>query len=356
MPVHTYKPDYTLPPGVTLKEILEDRGMSQAELAVRAGLTEKTINLIIKGTAPISYETASKFEMALGSPASYWNSREAQYRSALLNQEEKGRLAQMADWVKKFPFNEIVSRGYIEDTKDKGEMAHRLLAFFGVSSIEAWNEIWLKPQLQFRGSSAHDTRPEYVAAWVRMGEIAAADIYCSPYNATTFQSTIKELRGLTILPASEWMPKLTLSCANAGVAVCLVKEIPRAAVSGVAKWLSKDKAVIMLSLKYKKDDQFWFSLFHEVCHILKHSKKTVFYEYEKSNDPLEVEADQFARDLLIHPQHAGKLPFLKNKSQIRSFAAEIGVSPGIVVGRLQHDKLLHRSWCNDLKRTYKWAE
>lgn len=254
------------------------------------------------------------------------------------------------------PVRELEERGVIETTSDKGLLVHRVLSFFGVSSVNAWNEVWLKPQVQFRGSKAHDARPGFVAAWLRQGEIAASEVTCELYDAKAFRAAVRQIRSLTILPVQEAIDQAVELCRQAGVALVLVKEIPKASVSGAAKWASKDKAVIMLSLKFKTDDQFWFSFFHEAAHILLHSKKQVFIDDGVNGESEEeLEANHFARDILIPANHFRRLPLLKSKAEIRRFASDIGVSPGIVVGRLQREKFLPQSHCNDLKQKYQWG-
>jgi plasmid maintenance system antidote protein VapI len=356
MPTFAYTPDYAVPSGASLKEILESKEMPQAEFAVRMGMTEKTISQIINGTAPISYETASKLEMVLGVPAHFWNAREAQYRDALLREKEAERFQEEKEWLRHLPVAELVKRNFISATEDVALKVRQALAFFGVTSIEAWKEIWLHPQVQFRGAKAHERHPGYVAAWQRMGEIAAEQIKCKPYDAATFRKALGEIRKLTSLPASVWKPNLQALCAEAGVAVVLIREIHTARVSGITKWVSKDKALIILSLKYKTDDQVWFSFFHEAGHILKHAKKTIFYEDGiRKDDPLEMEANKFAQDILIPPEHAMTLPLLRSRAAIRDFAASIGISPGIVVGQMQHFNLIGPSAYWDLKIRYQWT-
>jgi len=354
---YTFEPDYAVPPGETLKELLESKGVSQAELAVRAGLTEKTISLIINGSAPISYDTAEKLELSLGVPARFWNTREAHYREALLKMGERERLEKELEWLKGIPVEALVGRRFITATAHKGELVREVLKFFKVSSIEAWNEVYIEPAVQFRGGKAHASKPGHVAAWMRMGEIAAERIQCRPYDEPKLREALKEIRQSMTQPASVWQKKMIELCAAAGVAVVFVKEIAGASVSGVTKWISKDKAMVAISLKYKRDDQFWFTFFHEVCHVLKHNKKTVFYEFgDQKENPQEQEADRFARDILIPPQSASTLPKLKSKANIQQFALEIGVPPGIVVGRLQHDGLCPMTYFHGLKKTYEWSK
>ena len=353
---HTFQPDYAIPPGTTLREVLETRGMSQADLAMRTGLTEKTISQIVNGAAPISYETAAKFELAVGVPARFWNSRESQFREALLREEEAKQLETAAVWLKQIPVRELIERKFIQPAATTAAQAREVLKFFQVSSTEAWDRVWREPQVQFRGAKAHASRPGYVAAWIRMGEVAAEKAVRAPYDAKKFRAALEAIRLLTTKPAAVWQPKLAELCAAAGVVVVFVPEIPRAGVSGVTKWLSSEKAMIILSLKYKRDDQFWFSFFHEACHVLRHGKKTIFYEMGDGKDtPEEQEADTFSSDFLIPVQSARQLPYLKSKAQIAAFASEIGIAAGIVVGRLQHDGLLPKAHCNDLKRVFVWS-
>lgn len=356
---HFFEPDYAVHPGATLREALEERELSQSDFATRTGLTEKTISQIINGVAPITYETAEKFELAIGIPASFWNNREANYRAALLRIEEAERLESEKAWLDEIPVSVLIERGYIQACDGVSALIREVLRFFQVSSVDAWREVWEKPQVQFRsGKKAHDAHPGYVAAWLRMGEIEAAKRECIPYDEHTFKKALAEIRNMTTLQASEWKPRIEKLCAAAGVAVIWMQELPKAGVSGITRWLSKDKALILLSLKYKRNDQVWFSFFHEACHVLKHGKKLVFYERGKlDDDAMEKEADDFAANILIPREHSAKLPFLRgSRSDIRTFAASIGIAPGIVVGRMQHDKIIPISYCNDLKVTFKWSD
>ena len=352
----TFEPDYNIPPGATLKEALEDRGLTQSDLCLRTGLAEKTVSQIINGIAPISYETAEKLEFATGIPATFWNQRELTYRQAIIRQVETSKLAANKEWLKEIPTKELIERDLLVSTKDKGDLVRQSLGFFGVSSVESWRKTWLNPQVQFRGKKSHDKHPGFVAAWLRIGELKAQLIDCEPFDAGEFRRSIKKAVSITLAPASDWPQKLRDICAPAGVAVVFVKEIPSAGVSGVTKWVTKDKAVIQVSLKFKTDDQLWFSFFHEAGHVLLHSKKQIFIEYGRSTESKEEEeANEFARNLLIPPEHSPRLHLLKRKSEIRQFAKSIGVSPGIVVGRLQHEGFLPRSYFNDLKRKLVWG-
>lgn len=316
---YTFQPDYAhaVPPGATLKETIGAKGMSQADLAVRSGLTEKTISLIINGSAPLTIDTANKLELVLGVPARFWNARELTYREALAQAEAAERSAEEVAWLKEIPTKELISRGYVTDHDNKIDLVRQCLKFFGVSSVETWRATWATPCYHFRGGEVQKRKPGYVAAWLRMGEIAASRIDCQPYSAARFREALKQIRSLTDKPASVWYPKMLELCAAAGVAVVFVKQISGASVSGATKWVSKSKALVMLSLKYTTDDHVWFSFFHEATHVLKHGKKTVFVEGDNgSQDEFEAEADKTARDTLIPPKSSESFTLYRRARQL----------------------------------------
>ena len=351
-----YEPDYAVAPGATLRELLDERGISQTSLAVRCDLAEKTVSQIINGVAPITYETADKLEMALGVPARFWNQRELAYREAATRIEATERLKGDIAWLEEIPVQELKKRGLIPDESDKASLVRLVLSFFGVSSVEAWRQAWGNPAAQYRGGAAKEKHPGYVAAWLRMGELQAEAVDTSRFDADEFRRALSELRTMTTMPASEWAVAMKERCAAAGVAVVFTKEIPTAAVSGATRWLTKDKALIQLSLKFKTTDQVWFTFFHEAGHILLHGKKQVFVEFGVNNSTDEErEANEFARDHLISPVHAARLPFLRNREQITTFAMSIGVERGIVLGRLQKEGFLYPSAFNDIKRHLDWV-
>lgn len=352
-----YTPDYVSPPGETLLEKLEELGMSQAELAQRMGRPQKTINEIIKGKAAITPETALQLERVLGISASFWINREKQYRQYLAQKAEAGRLSEQIGWLKRFPIKAMIQLGWIQVLDDKVEQVRELLKFFGIASPDQWEVLWGQSSAAFRKTPAFHSEPEAVSAWLRRGEIEAQHIPLQSYSDTAFRYTLSEVRHLTTEPPEVFCSKLVHLCATAGVAVVFVPTLPKVRISGATRWLTPDKALIQLSLRYKKDDQFWFTFFHEAAHILLHGKRDVFLEDDQS-DNKEQEANSFASRTLIPPTELAT--FLKTgrltKEEIRAFASRIGIAPGIAVGRLQHDSYLPYSHCNELKRTFIWAK
>ena len=352
---YEFEPDYAVPPGATLHEVMESLQMSQKELAQRTGLTEQTLTRIFKGDQPISYETANRLELVTGVPARMWNNLEAQYREHLAKQEERQRLEADKAWLKTIPIKELIERGHVEPDDDKVNLVRKVLAFFGVCSVQAWQEIWAAPAVAARRSCCFESRPGDAAAWIRQGELQAQQIECAPFDKTRFSAALEEIRTLTREESVVFEPRMKQLCANAGVAVALVREMKKVPWNGATKWLTPNKAMILLSLRGKGEDKFWFSFFHEAGHVLKDKKKELFINDESNGDLRENKADAFAAETLIPAKHDARISSCRSKQEIILLADELRISPGIVAGRYQ---FLTGQWqmFKDLIRKLEWAD
>lgn len=355
-PENRYIPDYLVTPGEVLDDYLESYGMTQAELADRTGLTKKTINEIIKAKSPITPETALKFERVLGRPAHFWNNLERQYQEDRIRLAEKERLQSSLEWLKQFPVSQMVKRGWIKKKAQKVEQMEEVLRFFGIASPDQWVNVWGCCRVAYRQSQALEVKPEFVSTWLRQGEIEARRISCAPFDRKIFIEVLDEIRGLTTEKTEILRPRLEELCASAGVAVVFIPEIPGTGVYGATRWQG-DKAVIQLSLRYKSNDHLWFTFFHEAAHILKHGRKEVFIESNGLDCDKEDEANTFACNKLVPPAELRQ--FIEEKQfdldSIKKFAAKIGIAPGIVVGRLQHEGYVPHNVGNRLKIYYQWT-
>lgn len=348
---YAYEPDSVTPPGEMLEEKLQEIGMSQAELAERIGRTKKTVNEIIKGKAPLLPETAMQLERVLGVPARFWASAEANYRQALARQEEAERLAKQQEWLDRLPVKALVKRGVLSREGDRVSRLRELLNFFGVASFDALSRIGEERCLAFRQSLAHDVDQYALLAWLRLGELQAQRITCAPFEESRFRQALREIRKLCAESPPAAVPKMQEECAESGVALVFVPEIPGARAWGVTQWVSADKAILQLSLRGKSDDQFWFTFFHEAAHILLHPKKAVYVEFGQDADEHEEEANRFARDILIPPAEWRNIVAAcpRSAAEVRAWAYRLGIAPGVLVGRLQHERILPWTHLNGLK-------
>ena len=353
-----YQPDYAVMPGEVLSAELELRSMTQQELAKRTGLTPKHIISILKAKSTITPETAIKLERALGMPADYWLNLESHYQEVLARLNEETQLNQDLDWLKHIPVAQMVKLNWISKCSEKKAQLVEVLRFFGIASVSQWNDMWPNLNVAYRQHNHHEVFPESVSAWLRRGEIEAAKILCEAYDKNAFRDALDQIRKLTSETPEVFVPRMQTLCANAGVAVVFVPCLPKTGVSGATRWLNSNKALIQLSLRYKTDDHLWFTFFHEAGHIMLHGKKELFLEGANGMDETkEEEANKFAQEELIPRVELANFiqqkPF--SKASISAFAKRIGIAPGIVVGQLQHKKLLAVNYCNDLKVKFSWA-
>lgn len=355
----SFEPTYAVPPGETLSELLEERGMTQTDLADRLGVSLKHANQVVNGAASISAELALGLEKVLGVSSGFWLNRESLFRADLARQGEAREFEAAQEWAREFPLKELKQRGFLAQDAKGADIVGELLRFLGVAKPELWTD----PAVAYRKSRRFESDRYALAAWLRVGELAGNEIECEPYDAGRFLEILGDARSLTRLKPRSWHPKLVKLCAGAGVAVVIQPLFTGARANGATCWLSSTKALIQLSLRYKWEDVFWFSFFHEAGHVLRHRKRLKFLEGPRAeaaygDDPellqLEEEADQFASDILIPPDRAAELRWL-GLADVRRFAAELGVSPAIVVGRLQHDRVVGFNQGNDLRRRLEFV-
>lgn len=157
---YRHEPDYAVPPGETLQETLDALDMDQKELALRTGLSQKTVSQIINGKHPLSQQTAIKFGRVTGVPASIWNNLEMLYQQRFARQKDRERLENDLQWLKRIPVKELINRGYVSDEKDRVSLLKQVLTFFGVDCPESWEQYWKQRfAYSFRRSRKFDMKP-----------------------------------------------------------------------------------------------------------------------------------------------------------------------------------------------------
>jgi len=271
-------------------------------------------------------------------------------------------------WASSFPLKEMKRLRF--SLPSGSSAAEVVLGFFGVPSPEGWQEAWQASPMALRQTRVFDARKEAVAAWVRQAEIVASRIQLADYDEAKLRSSLDELRRLTRERVEVGLDKAQQLCSRVGVALVMVPELPGTRLSGCARWLNDRHAMVSLTTRYKKDDQLWFTFFHELGHILLHRgllSLVVDNAAEYMGDAVidtdmanyEQEADRFASDTLIPPAALADFLRLHGKAltndAIHDFAEAIGVGPGLVVGRLQHDSNLKWTQGNALKQTVDWG-
>jgi HTH-type transcriptional regulator/antitoxin HigA len=342
-------PDVAIPPGEMLADELEARQMTQAELARHMGRPAQMINEIIKEKKEITPQTALELERVLGTPAYVWLNLERDYRYNKERLADLERLEAQVARAREFPYAKMAALGWVPATRRPLERVRELLRYFAVSDLQLVTET---QQAAYRMTGRREASPEALAVWLRKGEIEGGKVETKSFDATRLRQALPRMRQMTQLRPQDFHRPLCALCADCGVALVFIPHLPRTHANGAVCWLNPSTALVQLSVLRRYDDIFWFSLFHELGHLLLHGKREVFVELpEAPKTEKEEEADRFAADTLIPPRTLSRLQRMKpySSANVQAFARTEGIAPSIVVGRLQHAGLLPHTHLNGLR-------
>lgn len=351
--MNNFQPNWASKPGDTIADVLKERRWSINSFAERIGCSKDIASDIISGSISIDTGIAKKLEKALGASAAFWINRENQFRKDL------SRIDVEKAWLKDLPINDMIQYGWIPRTNN---LLETCLRFFQVPDIEAWNEKYnaLVGEYSFRASQAYSSSKSAVATWLRQGEIKSSASTNTKWNKQSFIDSLDNIKALTRKKdPKDFIPNLKNICAESGVSVVILPTPSGCRASGATKFINEEKALILLSFRYLSDDQFWFTFFHEAGHLVLHEQREVFIDEDAGDvkDQKEVEANSFAGEVLIpHTLHTQLFKIRGNHKDIIRFAMQAGVSPGIVVGQLQHHGHFKPSYMNSLKRRFDKEE
>lgn len=352
-----FTPDWLSAPGGTLLDVIEERGMSSKELASLLSISLDRTEKLLAGKESITRDVAKLIAERVGGSEKFWLSREGNYRSNISRLQSAGSIDAAQAWLDELPWQDMQKFGWIPPERNTEDNVSNCLNYFSVKDVTEWRQKYSQflSLVSFRTSFAHKSEPGSVIAWLRYGEMVSDKISCERWNAAKFERALINARRLTRKrDPSSFIPELREICAQNGVALVVAKGPNGCRASGATRFLNGQKAMILLSFRHMTDDHFWFTFFHEAGHLLLHGEKAVFLE-DDSDASLkeEHEANLFAQNLLIPPEARSEFLSLKaNKASVMKFAIKIGISRGIVVGQLQHQRVLKQNQLNFLKRRY----
>jgi len=339
---HTGQAAEVFPPGEFIRDELEARGWTQREFAEILGRPAQVVNEIVNGKKKITPQTALAIAKAFGTSPEMWLNLESAYRLSLAEAPDSDvrRRARLRELV---PVRELEKRSWIRPTRNLEELEAEVCAFLEIGSPDE------KPKLPIaaRRSDAYGELSPSQTAWVFRAKHEAAALNVPALSKKKLQEVLPGLSRLSVDRAG--MSRVVPTLHALGVRVVFVPHVKGARTDGAAFWLNARSPVVALSFRYDRIDWFWFTLLHEMAHVLRgHALggrldtdlvgKSAAPTGQKPKD--EQEADRLASDWLIRPGLLATFvrdtrPFFSAK-RVRAFAKEAGVHPGIVVGRLQH--------------------
>lgn len=347
--------NYAIHPGEILQDALTEHDLSQKDLADRIGISYKHLNEIVKGKAAISSVQAQKLEFVFGTSSGYWLNLQKNY------EEIKARLAIDEQFLvekkelENFKcYKELAETGFVKKTSIAKEKYQELLHFFAVSSLSLVSKNY---QVQFR-KSAKDINVDCLAAWLRMGEILYRRAKKpEKFDEKKFADRLVKIRAYTSESIETASQKLIRDCFESGVVLTYTPYLKNTFVNGITRWYPSGTPQIQLTARNARSDIFWFTFFHEAAHLIKHSKRKNYVEWQAQTekDADELEADAFAANLLIplkdysvFVQEADFSPVA-----VKTFAGNQGIGADIVAGRLAKEGLI--TWPAAMQYTHKIA-
>ena len=297
--MNAYQPKMAMHPGRTLRMQLGYYGVSNKWLADRTGLTEKHISEIVNEKAFISADTAVRLSKVLGGTVDFWVNLDANYRATKARLDAVKETEKDFDILDDFPYQILVKAGYIKDGSDKAEKVLILQRFFAVNSLD----MVLDSQKMVLKKDKDDLISDryLTAAWLRKGEIEAMNRSgnIEEYDRNRLMDSLPSIRKLAIRDFESTIEALISILNDNGVILTIVKPLDNVYINGATRWIV-GSPVIQLTGRGKNNEEKWFTLFHEIGHIVLHGKKDRFMEYDdgfidETDEEKELAADDFAK-------------------------------------------------------------
>jgi HTH-type transcriptional regulator/antitoxin HigA len=330
----------TLTPGELIAREIAARGISQAELATRTGLSTKHVNQVIKDIVPLSTETALLIERVTGLSADLLGRLEATRAAREGRRTARTDLATYESWFNRFPHDILVSKRLVNPSDDIMAQTEALLRFFGAADPDAFERLYEDSLVSFRRAQQFDVDAWASAVWLRLAEVRAAEIQTDQdvpsFSRRAFIKLLDELPSVTRLPLRRAISTVQRRCLAVGVHVILQPELPRTRAWAATRWVG-DRPVVILSARGKKQDTLWFNFFHESGHIVLHPKRRSAVRLEEKGDDAdghEAEANAFASDYLLRHNDPSILTNITTQEQARALAGQLEVDEGIVAGQV----------------------
>lgn len=357
---HEFKPDWFSKPGDSLRALMVRRGVSAQSVADRLEGGMETLRGLLNGSLDLDGDHASTLSDSLGGTTSFWLKRQANYEEAL--ERALGRAMADADESAAWMTLRVPGpkpRGRLGEDRRRDEVRRRL-AFYNVGTMSAWQARYgrICSETLFRTTDAFTSDDGAVLMWLRNGELGADLVDTRPWNPGNLQDRLKAIKSLSRIRHPElFLPKLRTLCAEAGVAVVTKRAPEGCRASGASRMVAPDKAMVLLSFRGLSDDKFWFTLFHELGHLVLHGARTFLdVDMEDHNDS-EREANEFAARLIVPEHREGDFRRLSpTKDDVIRFSVAGDVAPGLTVGQMQHRRMIDHKQLDYLKRRWKWEQ
>lgn len=354
--------EFIIHPGEIIADMLTERGITQAELAKRTGVSRAFISDVINGKKNISASFAMALEYALEVPRSFWLNLQANYDAKILAADEVDSITDDERSTYQ-ELGEIIAHlrklGKLPASRKMDDMILALRKTLCVSNLE--NLRHFSPAGAFRLSEKDQVNKAVLGAWLQMCRLASNEGQLeTTFDPLKLDALIADIKGVMCNPALNPQEALPPVLREYGISFSIVKNFKGAPVHGYISASGEGTYHMVLTIRRAWADIFWFSLCHELGHIVNGDVNRAGYFMdldESTGSSRERLADRRAADMLLDP--AAYSAFIQKKdfsiASITEFAGTQSVPPFIVIGRLQKEEYIPYEWFSRYKPRYKWA-
>ncbi|KGB59207.1 ImmA/IrrE family metallo-endopeptidase [Sphingopyxis sp. LC363] len=358
MDTATSQSDWFSRPGDSLLAAMQRKKVAPSAVAGRLSGGMEQLRALLAGTAEIDEPAAAVIGDLVGGSVHFWLMRQKNYNRDLERAIAAVPEAEAKVWLASIPAPGPAARGKLDEAKLHAELRRRL-AFFGVGTLGAWQCKYGRDRdtTRFRKSTKLSSDDGAISLWLRQGELTAALAETAPWNPAALEERMADIKRLSrISRPARFLPLLKALLAEAGVALVVQRAPSECKASGASRLITPERAMILLSFRFRSDEQFWFTLFHEIGHLLLHGAQPFVDEEGMAEDECEREANAFAADLIVPQHRQAEFDALGTRyKDITRYAVAVEVAPGLVLGQLNH-RGLPRNRLTFLRRIWSWAE
>lgn len=323
-------------PGYYIKEIVDESGLTQEDFAKRLDTTPKNLSLLIRGEQSLSIDIAMKLSRMMGTSVNYWLNLQNAYDTLIAEFKSGEELEEERKVFEYFDYKFFRENyGLPNLSRQKDEQIKALRTFLNVATLTVLAKRDMA--VSFRNATEKLTEANTVKAnaMVQIATNKALKIKAPKFNKKKFEEAVQYALTLTE-KHDEFYPLLRKAFWETGVIFVILPNIAGSKTNGATKKIGEN-IMLMVNNRRLNADTFWFTLFHEIGHIINGDYGISF---EKETGEQEEAADRFAENSLIPSEQYAE--FIEQAQfdiqSIKNFAKKINRDPGIVLGRLQNDK------------------
>ncbi|MFN6377653.1 MAG: ImmA/IrrE family metallo-endopeptidase [Flavobacteriales bacterium] len=337
-------------PGYFIREQMELRDWTQSDLAEVTGFTVKHLNKVLQDKQQLTLDMARVLGEVFNTSAQYWMNIDTSYRLWLSQKKSKGEIeADIKGLIyERMPIRDMIAKGWIRKSSSTGSLKKQVLNYWGWERLDfsILDKDYL-PGFTRKSTAYNQFNASYAITWFRKAQLEAASRKAPPYKKVKLERLYNNLNSYTT--KDNGVNQFIEDLSQVGVIFFVLPHLQKTYLDGAAFYSGKNP-VIVYTARYKRIDNFWFTVAHEIAHILLHLNKDNTFILDNLRDgeldQLEIEANALAAEKLKHAEINEFLsPYLNylSSSRVEECMQVLNVHPSIIIGKLAHEKAISYS-------------